>query len=274
MAKVADKPAAPSIPTAAITDSANLFSSIEQVMFALIADGKTFDDLNPDQYLLCQRLGWDRKRIVREFSIRQGIAKHRSLAGTAAERKAAAVRFEKAKQQLATKGVELREQLAKLKAELDAKINAVERETRDAEHAINVQERSVNYLRRNLPEHLRLAGSRSVVKASSATRQEVSATQRKIDSAYGISQIKIGNFSSLSAIKSYGESVGIDFLAAENPNRPANLKQINWGKWQKYVEQLQSEVPALVEKLKELRRQEKAEIAEAEAEALSYYVPR
>ncbi len=274
MAKVAEKPAAPSLPTAAIGESEKLFSAIEGVMFSLIADGKTFDDLNPNEYLLCQRLGWDRKRIVREFGIRQGIAKHQTLAGTGAERKAAAARLERAKQQLATEGAELREQLAKLKTELEAKIAAVERESRDAEHAINVQNRSVDYLRRNLPEHLRIAGSRSVVKASIATRQEVLATQRKIDGAYSISQIKTGNFSSLSAVKNHGESVGIDFLAAENPDRPLKIKQVNWPKWQKYVEQLQAEVPALVEKLKELRQQERAEIAEAEAEVLSHYVPR
>ncbi len=274
MAKVADKPVAISLPTVAIEESTKLFSSIEQVMFALIENDKTFDDLNPDEYLLCQRLGWDRKRIVREFSIREGIAKHQKLAGSAAERKAAGVRLEKAKQQLATEGVELREQLAKLTRELEAKIAAVECEARDAEHAIGAQKRSVEYLRKNLPEHLRIAGSHTIVQASAATRRDVISTQRKISEAYSIAQIKIGHGGSIAAVKRYGEANNIDFLVAENPNRPANLKQINWPKWQKHVEQIQAEVPAIQAKLTELRKQEKAEIAEAEAEALSYYVPK
>ncbi len=172
---------------------------------------KTFDDLNSSQYLLCRRLGWDRKRIVREFSLREGVATHQKLAGTGAERKAAAERLEKAKQQTAAECPKLREQLAKLTAELQAKINAVEREARDAKHAVNSQDRSVEQLRKMLPEHLRLTGSRKTVNASTATRQEIIRVENKIDSACRITQIKQNDLSGMPEIERYGKLHDINF---------------------------------------------------------------
>ncbi len=271
MAKVATNPPAPSLSDAAIEESAKLFSAIEQMMFNLIAEGKAFDDLDSGQYLLCQRLGWDRKRITREFSIREGTALHQKLAGTGAERKAARERLEKAKQAADTESPKLREQLAKLTAELQAKINTLEQETRDAENAVNSQKRSVEQLRKMLPEHLKVAGSRPTVKASATTRQELIRVQNKIDSAHYITQIMQNNFS-CSEIETYGKARGLNFMASSNPNRPAR-REVSWSKWKQHVNQLQEEVPALVEKLAKLREQEAVEKAEAEAESLDYYVP-
>ncbi len=52
------------------------------------------------------------------------------------------------------------------------------------------------------------------------------------------------------------------------------MRQVNWQKWQKHVDQVQREVPALQAKLVELRQQEKVEIAEETEKSLSYYVPK
>ena len=131
----------------------------------------------PELKFFQRQLSWDDRTVKRELYRVREMLRLRAIAGSTADREAAASEAATAAELLATKGAELLQKIAKLQEQYDA----LERDSRLSQKRVAEQTEAAEKLRKLVPEHVRLAVQADITGIQRSTGREVSALKSRIE---------------------------------------------------------------------------------------------
>lgn len=203
-----------------------------------------------DEWTVFDAVNWDKARVGEEVGRQRKIAKFQQRAETSEDREAAAQALIDATQQLATRGVDISEQIRLLQAELDA-LQAAERSAADR---VQRQQEGLRALRLCVDERTQWAHKQRMRDEVGPLDAELTNLRHERERVLSLQRIEPGGLSARHEIAqlhpdAYDEKAG----------------SVRHHIWQAFVAEQVAELPKLDAKIRELQQQRAVAAREVDA---------
>lgn len=210
-----------------------------------------------DELLIFDALGWDNTGIAKELGRQQKIYRFQGEAGTSSDRVAASELRDRAAESLATRGGEIREQIAKLTAEL----RQLEAADQAAAELCERQQNALRQLRECVDPETRRAADEALRSAVAPIDRDLAAARARFQNIENWRKVEPGSIAAIPLLEKLGREYGRQFIRRDMSGCPS----ANFEAWRRFIDEVAAELPGLKAKVYELVARRRAAVAKADA---------